>query len=100
MQGYGRHSRNDVNRLLHDDLEALSAQLGDKPYLLGDGPCEADAAVFGILDIIVSGRVVSPEINEIVQQYPNLCEYTRRIQDRYFPEGPLVNSLGPSTKAD
>ena len=91
-QGFARHSKHDVNLLLQDDLQALSIPLGRKAFLLGDMPCDADAAVFAILDMLVSARTVSPELNGIAQQYPKLCQYTRQIHDQYFPEGPLAQA--------
>lgn len=86
MQGYARHSILDVSKLLHDDLRAVSTILGDKPYLLGDAPCDADAAVFGALDQMVHGCTVSPELNEMLKQYPSLCQYTQRIHGRFFAD--------------
>ena len=36
--------------LIDEELAALSQMLGEKPYLLGEQPCIADAAAFGFLD--------------------------------------------------
>ena len=100
MQGYARHSANEINRLMHTDLKALSMVLGDKPYLLGDAPCDADAAAFSALDQMVCGRTVAPELNEIVRQYPNLCQYTTRIHKRFFADkAPSVKHGAKSGKA-
>ena len=86
VQGLARHSQQDVNLLLHDDLSALSTMLGEKRYLVGDAPCEADAALFGVLDQIVYGRLASPELKAIVRQYPLLYLHTRRVRDTFFPD--------------
>lgn len=48
-QGTGRHSYDEVNAMMVESGEALSKILGNKKFLLGDEPCEDDAAVFGLL---------------------------------------------------
>ncbi|XP_066305367.1 failed axon connections homolog [Branchiostoma lanceolatum] len=48
-QGMGRHSRDETESIVEKDLKALSTFLGTKPYLMGDEPTEADAAIFGQL---------------------------------------------------
>lgn len=50
MQGIGRHSYADINIKAHKALQALSTILGNKPYLLGDLPDEADASLFAWTD--------------------------------------------------
>ena len=72
--------------LLNEDLSALSTVLGNKRYLVGDAPCEADAALFGVLDKVVYGRLAAPELKAMVQQFPNLYLHTRRIRDTFFPD--------------
>jgi glutathione S-transferase len=50
MQGFfGRHSRNEQAILAKADIEAIATLLRDKPYLMGERPCGADAAVFGFV---------------------------------------------------
>lgn len=48
-QGTGRHSYDEVVAMMNESSEALSKILGNKPFLLGNEPCEDDAAVFGLL---------------------------------------------------
>ena len=67
-------------------LECLSTILGNKPFLLGENPSEADASLFGVLDQFVYGRMVSKDIQEMIKHFPNLCQFTERIRVRYFPE--------------
>ena len=86
LQGIGRHSRHDVDMLIDGYLESLSALLGDKPYLLGPDPCEADASLFAVLDQFVDGRMVSKEMQHMVRDYPNLCQFTKRIKENFYPE--------------
>lgn len=98
VQGFARHSERDVSRLLHDDLAALSAILGDNPYLLGEAPCEADAAMFSVLEQIIYGQAISPEAKQILQQYPSLCKHTKRVRDTFFPDFP-VEGVSKSDKS-
>ena len=49
LSGLGRHAPDDDVELALRSLLALSVQLGDKPYLMGDKPCGIDATAFGAL---------------------------------------------------
>ena len=49
LSGLGRHAPDEDVDLAVRSLFALSVQLGDKPYLLGDTPCGTDATAFGAL---------------------------------------------------
>lgn len=85
-QGLGRHSQHDFNLLIQQDLATLSALLGDKPYLLGDAPTEADAAVFGVLDVILHDGIISRELRDMVERFPNLCQHTQLVRETFFPD--------------
>ncbi len=71
-----------------DDLKALSAQLGDKPFLLGDKPCLADFALFGIVSIMVilPKDSVSPFKRLIDGEFNNLVKHHSRLVDKYWPD--------------
>lgn len=60
---------------------------------MGEAPCEADAAMFSMLDTIIYGQAVSPEVKQIVQQYPSLCKHTKRVRDTFFPDLPVEGVL-------
>ncbi|KAJ5185534.1 hypothetical protein N7491_006600 [Penicillium cf. griseofulvum] len=70
-------------------VSAAHAQHRDRegPFWVwgGDAPTEADAVVFGF---VISGLVcdASPETKQIVNSYPSLVNYARRIHDKYFPD--------------
>jgi len=53
--GIGRHSDLEIVALAVRSLAAVSAMLGDKPYLFGRRPCGADATVFALLGIVLDG---------------------------------------------
>ncbi|CAB3402271.1 unnamed protein product [Caenorhabditis bovis] len=65
-------------------FRALSAQLGSQKYLSGDLPTEADALLFGHLYTIITCRLPLTNITNILKEYPNLIEFTRRIEEQYF----------------
>jgi hypothetical protein len=47
--GLGRHSLAEIERLAARDLDAVATLLGDKPYLMENTPCGADATVFAFV---------------------------------------------------
>ena len=74
LSGLGRHAPDEDVDLAVRSLFALSVQLGDKPYLMGDTPCGTDATAFGALagiltpffdfDIARAGRAI-PESDRL-----------------------------------
>src|SRR5689334_5546989 len=48
-QGLGRHSETEVLKMMEDCLKSLSHILANKPFLLGNSPCEIDCSVFSQL---------------------------------------------------
>jgi hypothetical protein len=49
LQGYGRHSENEVVQIGKDDLKAINDYIGNKKFIMGDEICDLDASVFGML---------------------------------------------------
>jgi glutathione S-transferase len=82
--GIGRHARADIAALASRDLDALAALLGDKPYLMGDNPCAADATVFGIVTSIMTPSLESAVVTA-AKGHANLVAYCGRVADQYFP---------------
>jgi len=81
--GIGRHPRAEIAELAIRDLEALAAILGDRPFIMGDGPCAADGSVFGIITSILTPPLDSP-LRGSIQRHPNLVAYRDRITERLF----------------
>jgi glutathione S-transferase len=81
-QGMGRHSPTEIIVLSKRAFDALSAQLGDKPFLMGEQPCGADAGVFGQV-----ANAASPyfdnELTALARSYPNLLAYSERLLAKY-----------------
>ena len=82
--GLGRHLRPQIERLAARDLAAISAILGDRAYLMGDAPCAADAAVFGMVSGVLAPLFDTP-IRAAAETHPNLIAYRDRMLGRYFP---------------
>ncbi|KAJ5827304.1 hypothetical protein N7447_004067 [Penicillium robsamsonii] len=81
--------RQEIWESVNGLLSAAQAQHRDRegPFWVwsGDAPTEADAVVFGF---VVSGLVcgAAPGTKQIVNSYPALVEYARRIHEKYFPD--------------
>jgi len=85
LSGLGRHAPDDDVELALRSIFALSVQLGDKPYLMGDKPCGMDATAFGALSGILTPFFES-KLRARVEQYDNLAAYVGRMMGQYFPE--------------
>jgi len=64
------------------DVQALADQLGDRPFLLGDRPCRADAALAALVDHALMAPYASPA-REAVAQRPALAAHARRWRERF-----------------
>jgi len=93
-QGIGRHSQDEVVKIMCDDLRTISTFLGDKKFLLGDEPCEEDAAVFGHLAEIVWNCPNSPYEKLVYEELGNIKDYCMRMQKTYWPEKEWINCAG------
>jgi len=83
--GIGRHTDLEVVALAVRSLAAVSAILGDKPYLFGDRPCGADATVFGMLAGILT-PFFEGEIRRRAEGFGNLVAYVDRLMAQFYPE--------------
>ena len=85
LSGLGRHAPDEDVDLAVRSLFALSVQLGDKPYLMGDTPCGTDATAFGALAGILTPYLhlaIARADREIRKPY-GLC---RPNDGRYYPD--------------
>jgi len=85
-QGFGRMRRSDIERLAIADIEAIADFLGNKPYLLGDAPCGADATLFAFLMGALCPAFETP-IRSATEAQPALVAYVDRRRARYFAGG-------------
>lgn len=84
-QGTGRHTPDQIAELGKRDVEALSALLGDKPFLFGTEPSGADATAFAFVAEILAPVIDTP-IRAAAESKPNLVAYRDRLLNTYFPE--------------
>lgn len=83
--GIARFSPEEIDLLGERDVETLAALIGDKPYLMGDKPCAADAAVFAALALLLDPASAG-KVRDTALATPNLVAYRDRIIGRYFPD--------------
>ncbi len=84
-QGTGRHPPEEIYQLAADDLRALSAFLGDKPFFLGDQPSTIDATVYAFAANCLVDAVHTP-ILDAARSHPNLTAYCDRMKERYYSD--------------
>ncbi|MEL7047486.1 MAG: glutathione S-transferase family protein [Pseudomonadota bacterium] len=84
-QGVGRHSRDERMAIAERGIEAISHQISDKPYLMGDHPCGADAVVFGTITNMLP-EIFDTKVRAITEGHPNLIAYRDRCMARWYPE--------------
>src|ERR1700761_5382312 len=85
LSGLGRHAPDDDVELAARSLFALSVQLGDKPYLMGEAPCGSDATAFGAVAGILTPFFDS-KLRQLAQQFQNLTDYVDRMMRQYYPD--------------
>jgi glutathione S-transferase len=85
LSGLGRHAPNEDVELAVRSLFALSVQLADKPYLMGEKPCGTDATAFGALAGILTPFFVSG-LREQAEQFRNLTAYVDRMMLQHYPD--------------
>ncbi|CCD85998.1 conserved protein of unknown function [Bradyrhizobium sp. ORS 285] len=85
ISGLGRHAPDEDIDLAARSLRALSVQLGERPYLMGDRPCGTDATAFAVIAGILTPFFDS-ELRRRTESFGNLVTYVDRLMATYFPE--------------
>src|SRR5246127_5653102 len=85
LSGLGRHAPTHDVELALRSIFALSVQLGDKRYLMGDRPCGTDATAFGALSGIMT-PFFSSRLRERANEFSNLTAYVDRMMLQYYQE--------------
>ena len=82
-QGFARHPPAEVTALACRAIDSVAHLLGDKPYLLGDSPCGADASVFSV---VLNGLcpLFDTPARRHAESHVNLVAYAARMRERYF----------------
>jgi glutathione S-transferase len=84
LHGLGRHTRAEIADLGCRDIAALADLLGDKPFLMGDKPCGADATVGAFVAGLFPPMFETP-LRTAVESHANLVAYNARLMQLYFP---------------
>jgi len=85
LSGLGRHAPDDDVELAVRSLYAISLQIGDEPYLMGNKPCSTDAIAFGALAGILTPFFES-KLRSRAEQFDNIVSYVDRMMQNYYPE--------------
>jgi glutathione S-transferase len=83
--GMGRHTAAEMEQIAARDINAIADVLADKPYLMGDRPCGADATVFPFMAHALC-PLFDTAIRTCAEQRPNLVAYRDRLMKQYFPD--------------
>ncbi len=84
-QGLGRHSRKEMMQLAKRDVDALAAQLGSKPFMMGDDPTSLDAIAFPTM-MGLEPTNFRTELRDFLEAHDNLKAYIDRCMGLWFPD--------------
>ena len=82
--GLGRHSTTEAEELGRRSVAALSALLGNKPYLLGPEPCGVDATAFGMTASLLTPWFESG-LRHYAESHRNLVTVRDRMLAEHYP---------------
>ncbi len=85
LSGLGRHAPEEGVDLAVRSLFALSVQLGNKPYLMGETPCGTDATAFAMVAGILT-PFFNSQLRARTEQFRNLAEYVDRMMLQYYTD--------------
>jgi glutathione S-transferase len=83
--GMGRYNQDEIAALGKRAISSVAAILADRPYLMGDRPCGADATVFAFMLGLLCPLFTTPLL-DVAESRQNLVDYRNRMMEQYFPE--------------
>lgn len=83
--GLGRHTKPQIEEIAIRGIDSIAAFLGDKPYLLGDAPCGADATIFAFVTGFLSTHFTTP-MHDAAVKHKNLIAYRDRGMKQWYPD--------------
>lgn len=98
-QGLGRHRVDDMTAMAVQGVQAIVDILGDKPYLMGDRPCGADATLFAFAASLQSPVFETP-IRAAAESHASLQAYLARMKARFYPDFVGGGVFAPDFPAD
>ena len=84
-QGVSRFTDAERETLSKRGLDAIAAILSDKPFLMGDKPCGADATLFAFMNVLLCPPFKGPCVTQ-ARGYAKLVAYSARLAGEYFPD--------------
>jgi glutathione S-transferase len=84
-QGLGRHTDEERTALAARSLASLAVLIGEKPYLMGDGTCGADATCFAML-LWTTAPLFPAPLQRMATENPVLRSYVGRMMEEFYPE--------------
>jgi len=82
--GLGRHAKPEIEELGRRSVAALSALLGNKPYLMGPEPCGVDATAFGMIAALLTPWFES-DLRRYAETHRNLVSFRDRMLAEHYP---------------
>jgi metaxin len=67
-------------------LSTLSTRLGKAKFFYGDAPMTVDVVVYAHIAPLVKLPFPSSDIPSLLSMWPNLSEFVKRVDSRYFPD--------------
>lgn len=84
-QGILRHSWDELDEMIIEDINALEAILGDQAFYGGDDPSEIDATTFAFIANMLVPEFDTP-FRKIARNSRPLIEYHNRMTTKVFPD--------------
>jgi glutathione S-transferase len=84
-QGTGRHTDAEIDMIAERGFKAVADLMGDRPWLLGDAPCAADATALAFM-LAASTPMLPGAMRDSVMGRPNLAAYVARGKKQFFPD--------------
>jgi glutathione S-transferase len=82
--GLGRHGKAEIEELGRRSVAALSALLGNKPYLMGPEPCGVDATAFAMIAALLTPWFES-DLRRYAESHRNLVSFRDRMLAEHYP---------------
>ena len=84
-QGILRHSWDEIDRLIKEDITHLDSLLATRPYFGGQTPGEIDCTTFAFIANMIVPEIPTPFL-ELSRQSSRLVDYHNRMTDLVFPD--------------
>ncbi len=97
IKGHGilRHSWQEIDGLIAQDIVALEALLTDRPYFGGDKPREIDCTAFGLICNMIVPEMETP-FRDLSRASKPLVDYHNRMTNETFPDYASTMLFKPS----